>query len=76
MVYTRTEDIYQTPFEKAQISNRENPDFFVSIHRNSSPEANQYTGAETLVYDRSAARSGWRRILTGNWRKKASKIWG
>ena len=28
VVYTRTEDIYQTPFEKAQISNRENPEFF------------------------------------------------
>ena len=56
VVYTRTEDIYQTPFEKAQISNRENPDFFVSIHRNSSPEANQYTGAETLVYDRSGSK--------------------
>ena len=56
VVYTRTEDIYQTPFEKAQISNRENPDFFVSIHRNSSPEANQYTGVETLVYDRSGSK--------------------
>ena len=28
----------------------------MSIHRNSSPEANQYTGAETLVYDRSGSK--------------------
>lgn len=53
VVYTRTEDVYQTPFEKAQISNREDSDFLVSFHRNSSPQANQYTGVETLVYDNS-----------------------
>lgn len=53
VVFTRTEDVYQTPFEKAQISNRENPDFLISFHRNSSPEQNQYSGVETLVFDRS-----------------------
>lgn len=26
-------------------------DYFVSIHRNSSPYPNQYTGVETLVYN-------------------------
>lgn len=56
VVFTRTEDVYQTPFEKAQISNRERPDYFVSIHRNSSPEMNQYSGVETLVYDRSGRK--------------------
>lgn len=56
VVFTRTDDVYQTPFEKAQISNREQPDFFVSIHRNSSPEMNQYSGVETLVFDRSGRK--------------------
>ncbi len=56
VVFTRTEDVYQTPYEKAQISNREQPDYFVSIHRNSSPEMNQYSGVETLVYDRSGKK--------------------
>ncbi|MDY3249505.1 MAG: N-acetylmuramoyl-L-alanine amidase [Candidatus Choladocola sp.] len=51
--YTRTEDVTDTPFEKAQIANREGGDFLVSIHRNSSPEENQYSGVETLVYDKS-----------------------
>lgn len=75
VVFTRTEDIYQTPFEKAQISNAENPDFLISFHRNSSPENNQYSGVETLVYnnagekaemaeaiDRNLARLGFRNL--------------
>ncbi len=56
VAYTRTEDVYDTPFEKAQIANREGGDFFVSFHRNSSPEANQYSGVETLVYDKSGKK--------------------
>lgn len=56
VVFTRTEDIYQTPFEKAQISNQENPDFLVSIHRNSAPLENQYNGVETLVYNLSGEK--------------------
>ena len=32
-------------------------DYFVSIHRNSSPTPNQYTGVETLVYNNSGIKS-------------------
>ena len=39
--YTRTTDVYQTPFEKAKIANESGADFFISFHRNSSPAANQ-----------------------------------
>lgn len=56
VVFTRTEDVYQTPYEKAQISNRENPDFLISFHRNSSPEDNQYSGVETLVFHNSGRK--------------------
>lgn len=56
VAFTRTEDVYDTPFEKAQIANREGGDFLISIHRNSSPEANQYSGVETLVYDKSGKK--------------------
>lgn len=50
--YTRTTDVYESPYQKAQEGNRSGADYFVSIHRNSSPYPNQYTGVETLVYNR------------------------
>lgn len=56
VVYTRDTDIYQTPFQKAQIANQSGADFFISFHRNSSPMNNQYSGIETLVYDKSGIK--------------------
>ena len=50
--YTRTTDIYESPEQKAEEGNAVGADYFVSIHRNSSPYPNQYTGIETLVYNR------------------------
>lgn len=52
VLYTRTTDVYQTPFEKAQIANQSGADLFISFHRNSGPVANQYDGAQVLVYDK------------------------
>lgn len=54
--YTRTTDVYQTPFEKATLANESGADFFISFHRNSSPEPNQYNGVEVLVYDKSGQK--------------------
>ena len=54
--YTRTEDIYQTPYQKAMAANESGADFLVSLHRNSSEYPNQYTGAETLVYDKNGEK--------------------
>lgn len=51
VIYTRTEDVYETPTRKAAEGNASGADYFVSIHRNSSPSDNQYTGVEALVYD-------------------------
>lgn len=48
--YSRTTDVYETPTEKALDANRIGAEYFVSIHRNSSPIPNQYTGIESLVY--------------------------
>ncbi len=50
--YTRTTDIYEAPQRKAMEGNAVNADYFVSLHRNSSPYPNQYTGVESLVYNR------------------------
>ena len=56
VVYTRTDDVYDTPFEKAQIANRDGGDFLISIHRNSSPEPDQYSGVESLVYNKQGRK--------------------
>lgn len=55
VMYTRTEDVYQSPVRKAQIANESGADYFVSIHRNSSQYPNQYSGVQTLVYEDSGA---------------------
>ena len=65
VVYTRTDDTYQTPFEKAQIANEDGADFFLSFHRNSSPLPNQYSGAESLVYDLSGTKAELAKNING-----------
>lgn len=52
VVYTRTSDIYDNPARKAEKANEAGADYFISIHRNSSVYPNQYTGIESLVYNR------------------------
>lgn len=52
VIYTRTNDIYETPLQKATEANQANADYFVSIHRNSTPVPNSYSGVESLVYNR------------------------
>lgn len=37
-------------------ANEAGVDFFISIHRNSSPEANTYSGVESLVYNKSGIK--------------------
>ena len=54
--YTRTTDVYETPYEKAMEANNAGVDFFVSIHRNSFPTDNEVSGVETLVYDLSGLK--------------------
>lgn len=51
--YTRTEDVFQTPFEKARIANETGADYFLSIHRNSGVNPGEYAGVESLVYEKS-----------------------
>lgn len=65
VIYTRTSDIYQTPFEKAQLANQADADFFISFHRNSSEEPDQYSGVETLVYDLSGIKQTMAENING-----------
>lgn len=54
--YTRTEDIYESPYQKAMEANRAGVDFFISIHRNSFPTDNTVSGVESLIYDLSGIK--------------------
>ncbi len=50
VVFIRTTDVYQRPIDKAKMANESGGDYFVSFHRNASPNANTYSGVQTLVY--------------------------
>lgn len=67
--YTRTEDVYDSPLQKARIGNDSNADFFVSIHRNSSPTPNQYNGVQTLVYNDSGIKADMARRVNAELEK-------
>lgn len=54
--YTRTTDVYESPFEKAMEANNAGVDYFVSIHRNSYPTDNVVSGVESLIYDLSGIK--------------------
>ena len=56
VLYTRTTDVYESPYQKAMEANEAGADFFVSIHRNSYPTDNTVSGVETLVYDKSGLK--------------------
>lgn len=56
VLYTRTTDIYESPYQKAMEANEADVDFFISIHRNSFPKPNAVSGVESLVYDKSGIK--------------------
>ncbi len=47
VIFTRTGDEYQSPYEKAQIANEAGADYFISFHRNSGENDNTYNGVQT-----------------------------
>ena len=51
MLYTRVNDVFDTPLEKAQMGNQSGADYFISIHRNAMPIPGSASGAEVLVYE-------------------------
>lgn len=55
--YTRTDDTYNTPLEKAMMGNDAEADFFVSIHRNAMPVPGAGSGAEVLVFEDKGIQS-------------------
>lgn len=51
VVYSRVNDVYNTPYEKAEMANRAGADYFVSLHRNAANEPGTGSGTMTLVYE-------------------------
>lgn len=50
--YTRVQDVYQTPLQKAQMANNWDADYFVSFHRNAMPVPGTASGTETLIFSK------------------------
>ena len=71
--YTRIGDIYNSPYEKAEIGNRSAADLFLSIHRNAMPVPGTGSGTMSLIFGRGGdaetfarninkelAKTGWK----------------
>ena len=56
VLYTRTTDVYISPYERAVEANQAGVDFFLSIHRNPYPTDNEVMGVESLIYDLSGLK--------------------
>ena len=53
IIYTRTDDRYDSPYDKAQIANSAGGDLFLSFHRNFAETPDLYRGVQALVYDKN-----------------------
>ena len=61
--FTRTDDVYDSPTEKARIGNASGADYFISLHRNSSAIPNQYSGVQTLLYSDTGIKADMARNI-------------
>ncbi|MEY8394142.1 N-acetylmuramoyl-L-alanine amidase [Lachnospiraceae bacterium 45-P1] len=50
VAYTRVNDVYDSPYEKAMMGNQSGADLFLSLHRNAMPVPGTASGVESLVY--------------------------
>ncbi len=64
--FTRVNDIYQSPSEKAQMANADDADLFVSLHRSSSPLPNTNSGVSSVVYDSGNEKEQLARQINSN----------
>ena len=69
VVYSRTEDFYDSPYEKALKGNESEADLFLSFHRNAANMPGRGTGADMLVY----SDTGFASEVAGNIGKEIEK---
>ena len=58
VAYIRTEDVYESPYRKAEKANQTGGEIFISFHRNSGVEENLYNGVQALVYSTEGKEAG------------------
>ena len=76
--YTRVGDVYNSPYEKAQIGNSSTADLFLSIHRNAMAVPGAASGTLSLIFGRGGdaetfaeninkklAAVGWNDLVSG-----------
>ena len=51
---------------KSALGNESGADYFISFHRNASPNANEYQGVETLVFDDQGIKAEMARNVNAN----------
>jgi N-acetylmuramoyl-L-alanine amidase len=66
VVYTRTTDVYDTPYQKAMKGNNASADIFLSLHRNATASPGGATGIMTLVYEDSGIPAELARNINAN----------
>ena len=64
--YTRTEDVFDSPIEKARMTNDSMSDVLVSIHRNDATTPNTYTGAEGFIHSAGGLKARLAERILGN----------
>lgn len=57
VVYTRTDDVYFTPYQKVQLANKDDSNVLISIHRNATPNGSGASGMVSFVYKDSGVSS-------------------
>lgn len=65
VAYTRTSDVYHTPFERADFANKSNGDYFIAIHRNATPIPDSGSGIRFLVFKKDSEAGALAESING-----------
>lgn len=66
VVYTRTTDVYDSPYQKAVKGNNANADIFLSLHRNATASPSGANGVMSLVYSDTGVPAELARNINAN----------
>ena len=75
VMYTRVDDVYHTPYEKADMGNSAGADYFISIHRNAAGIPGTASGIMTLVYEDAGVNGRLARAVNEELEKTGYQDW-